>query len=265
VHVATVSVTCQKACYLTVGVVEHHVLAETARGADPPLPPGEHRLPPVALCTEVPYLFISRVLEPHGLSAVVQYHRTVLPGSLGHSGEDVPRSRVARRRGHLYRGRGQVRTGTEAPGIRPGRGGSRPPRLLGAPAGPTARHTQQHGPGGAGELKEPLAGKSGVQVVPLPEHPSARHRLRLRRPEVSGGYSADLRLPAQLGRPGFRRLPPTRRHHSSRCRGWRSATSIIENAPYGSNQEPALERSATEAARKAPGAAYRRGSALKMA
>jgi hypothetical protein len=115
VQVPTVTVARADTSYLTVGVIEDHILADAVSGRDLALPPGEHRSTLVVL-----HLEVSRgpvVAKPHELSLFVDYHRAVLAGALLQSGEDVAGSGVVvrLRRSHLDGGRAKLWAGVKSP------------------------------------------------------------------------------------------------------------------------------------------------------
>src|SRR5688500_9754502 len=94
--------------YLTVRAVEDHVLAYAVPCYDLAFPPGEYRLPPVALHLEVRRVPV--LAEPHELSQVVDDHRTVLPGALLSGHKDVAGGGAARPLVYLDGGRAEFRT-----------------------------------------------------------------------------------------------------------------------------------------------------------
>jgi len=105
VEVPTVTVARANPGHLTVGVIEDHIFAHAVPGRDLALPPGEHGPAPVVL-----HLEVSRgpvLAKPHDLPAIIDYYRTVSPGTLLESDEDVPCGGVfvRLRCGHLDGGR----------------------------------------------------------------------------------------------------------------------------------------------------------------
>jgi hypothetical protein len=115
VEVPTVTVARAHPGYLTVGVIEDHVLTHAVPGRDLALPPAEHGLTLIVLHFEVPRGPI--LAKPHELPSVVDYHRAVLPSTLFESDEDVPCGSIfARLRStHLDGGRAKVRARAERP------------------------------------------------------------------------------------------------------------------------------------------------------
>src|SRR5215203_1945152 len=119
--------------HLPVGAVEDQVLP-VAPAAVHALPPGQHRLPPVALHPEVHRvlaLFGHRA-EPHRSPLAVEDHgpvlrRIPLPGAVLRSGEQVALGHATRPPDDLDRGRGKFRARAEGPppAYAPG-GGSHP-------------------------------------------------------------------------------------------------------------------------------------------
>src|SRR5215218_3246521 len=105
-------------CYLPVGAIEDHVLALAVTSMES-LPPGEHRLSLVCLRPEVHHIHILvlQEVQPHGLSVVVEDHRTaLLCVALLRSNEDIAGGDViARLCGHLNRGWAKVGARAEGP------------------------------------------------------------------------------------------------------------------------------------------------------
>src|SRR5919107_4807566 len=101
--------------YLTVGVVEDHVLADAVPGRDLALPPSEHGSAFVVLPLEVSRGPVPA--KPHELTLVVDYHWTVLSGPFLQSSEDVAGGGVVvrLRSSHLECGRTQVGARAEGP------------------------------------------------------------------------------------------------------------------------------------------------------
>src|SRR5215211_3516688 len=84
VMVSLIAVSRPNPLYLAVGAIGYYVLALAMSGHDFALTPREHRLAPIALHLEVhrdPVLLLQG-MEPHRLSAAVEDHGAVLPGSL---------------------------------------------------------------------------------------------------------------------------------------------------------------------------------------
>src|SRR5215218_9105521 len=84
VMVSLIAVARPNPLYLPIGAIQDHVLALAMSGHDFALTPREHRLAPIALHLEVhrdPVLLLQG-MEPHRLSAAVENHGAVLPGSL---------------------------------------------------------------------------------------------------------------------------------------------------------------------------------------
>src|SRR5919112_2224832 len=171
VQVALVAVASLDPPYLPVRVVEDHVLPDAVSGHDPTLPPGQHRLTPVALHLEV--CCVPVFAEPDNPSEVVDDHRSILPGTLLRGHEDVARCSVVRLDGYLDARGAEIRTRAEGSYlIRPCRGRTVTLLFLLAPWQVQEREIRGAGPYGAQELlsRELSAQRVGrCSVVTFPD------------------------------------------------------------------------------------------------